>query len=83
LGQKGCRVGKVHWLCRPPEIDGLRVQVQLRYRHRPTSATLSLNSDQSLQVRFDHPEKAVTPGQAAVFYLDATVLGGGWIASEL
>ena len=82
LEQKGCRVGKVHWLCRPPEIDGLRVQVQIRYRHRPASATLSQNPDQSLRVRFDHPEKAVTPGQAAVFYLDGTVLGGGWIEPD-
>jgi len=82
LDQNGCRVGKVHWLCRPLAIDGLRVQVQLRYRHRPASATLSRNSDQSLRVRFDQPEKAVTPGQAAVFYLDGTVLGGGWIEPE-
>jgi tRNA-specific 2-thiouridylase len=83
LEQEGCRVGKVHWLCRPPRIDGLRVRVQLRYRHRPALATLSLKPDQHLRVRFDHPEKAVTPGQAAVFYLDDTVLGGGWIEPDL
>ncbi len=82
LEQKSCRLGKVHWLCRPPQIDGLRVQVQIRYRHLPASANLSLKSDQNLWVHFDHPEKAVTPGQAAVIYLDGTVLGGGWIESN-
>lgn len=74
-----CRVEGIHWLCPPPEVDGLRVRVQIRYRHRPASATLSGNPDQGLRVRFDHPQTAVTPGQAAVFYLGDTVLGGGWI----
>jgi tRNA-uridine 2-sulfurtransferase len=79
LERMECRVKGVHWFCTPPEMDGLKVRVQIRYRHRPASATLSGNPDQGLRVRFDHPQKAVTPGQAAVFYLEDTVLGGGWI----
>jgi tRNA-specific 2-thiouridylase len=72
-------IGGVHWLCRPPEIDDLRVQVQIRYRQRPAPATLSGKPGLALRIRFDHPQQAVTPGQAAVFYLEDSVLGGGWI----
>jgi tRNA-uridine 2-sulfurtransferase len=82
LERTEARVGEVHWLCRPPEIDGLRVQAQIRYRHCPAPATLSGKSDQGFRIRFDHPQKAVTPGQAAVFYLGDKVLGGGWIETE-
>jgi tRNA-specific 2-thiouridylase len=82
LERRECRVAGVHWLCIPPEMAGLRVRVQIRYRHRPASAALCGEADQSLRVRFDHPQKAVTPGQAAVFYLGDTMLGGGWIQED-
>jgi len=56
-----------------------RAQVKIRHRHLPAAATLYPLNDDSVEVRFDEPQRAVTPGQAAVFYDGDLVLGGGWI----
>jgi tRNA-specific 2-thiouridylase len=55
--------------------------VQIRYRHAPAPATVVSLPGELAEVRFDRPERAVAPGQAAVFYDGATVLGGGIIAA--
>jgi len=54
-------------------------RVQLRYRHAGAPAALELLEAGRVRVSFDAPQFAVTPGQAAVFYRDDEVLGGGWI----
>ena len=73
----GFEAGSVRWLqegdIRP------RAGVQIRYRHAPVGATLKRLGDDRIRVRFDDPQRAVTPGQAAVFYEGDRVLGGGWI----
>ena len=79
LESVGGRLSDFHFLSRPPEIDGLKVSVQVRYRHKPAAATLQDWADRRLDVRFQIPQKAVTPGQAAVVYLGESLLGGGWI----
>jgi tRNA-uridine 2-sulfurtransferase len=70
---------KVNWL----SIDALReprpAQVKIRNKHVPAQATLLPAGDSSVEVRFDAAQRAVTPGQAAVFYDGDLVLGGGWI----
>src|SRR5262249_36911643 len=53
--------------------------VKIRYSHPGTHATVTPLADGHAQVRLQEPQKAVTPGQAAVFYDGDTVLGGGWI----
>jgi len=57
-----------------------RAQVKIRNKHIGASATLTPTSDGTrVSVHFDEPQRAVTPGQAAVFYDGDLVLGGGWI----
>lgn len=57
--------------------------VQIRYRHRAVEASVSEIGDGRVRVRFDEPQKAVTPGQAAVFYKGDCVIGGGWIRKPI
>jgi tRNA-uridine 2-sulfurtransferase len=79
LESSNCLLSDVYFLSRPPEIDGLEIMVQVRYRHKAAKAQLRLREDQRLEVLFQSPQQAITPGQAAVFYLKDQVLGGGWI----
>jgi tRNA-specific 2-thiouridylase len=57
----------------------MRVAVKIRHRHEPAPATVEMSGDGEVAVTFDEPQRAVTPGQAAVFYDDEVVVGGGWI----
>ena len=58
----------------------MRVTVKIRHRHEAAPATLEKSGDNEVLVTFDQPQRAVTPGQAAVFYDGDVVVGGGWIA---
>ena len=69
----------LNWLSVAPPAQPLRAQVKIRYRHREASATIEPLADGRARVRFDSPQRAVTPGQAAVFYDGDVCLGGGWI----
>lgn len=68
----------VTWAGGPPS-DG-RADVRIRHRHAPAPARLTLSGDGVVRVDFEAPQRAVTPGQAAVFYRGEEVLGGGVIA---
>lgn len=57
----------------------VRVEAQIRYKSAPAPATLTPLNEQRLQVDFDSPQQAVTPGQAVVFYRDEYLWGGGII----
>jgi tRNA-specific 2-thiouridylase len=57
----------------------MRAQVKIRHRHEPAWATLRQTGGDEVEVRFDEAVRAVTPGQAAVFYGGDEVIGGGWI----
>ncbi len=71
----------VHWLIDPPTAP-VRASVKIRYAHRAAPAVVEATADDRVHVRFDEPQNAVTPGQAAVFYRGDVVLGGGWIDSK-
>ncbi len=58
----------------------MRVRAKIRHRHEPAWATLRSASADEVEATFDEPQRAVTPGQAAVFYKGDEVVGGGWIA---
>jgi tRNA-specific 2-thiouridylase len=70
----------VNWVSIEPRSEPRRAQVKIRNRHAAAAATLTpASASGSIEVVFDQPQRAVTPGQAAVFYDGALVLGGGWI----
>lgn len=74
-----CVVSGINWQ-QPPPADEFCCDVQIRYRSKPTRATVSkVPGGDSFHVKFDAPQRAVTPGQAAVFYDSDLLLGGGWI----
>ena len=62
-------------LCEP-----MKVTVKIRHRHEGAAALIEKSGDEEILVTFEQPQRAVTPGQAAVFYADDVVVGGGWIA---
>jgi tRNA-specific 2-thiouridylase len=58
----------------------MRVGVKIRHRHAPAMAAIEQTGKDEILAIFDEPQRAVTPGQAAVFYDEDIVVGGGWIA---
>jgi len=63
-----------------PAVDeSFRAEVRIRYRHRPAPAAVTGGAHGRFRVAFDDPQRAITPGQAAVVYDGDRVLGGGWI----
>jgi tRNA-uridine 2-sulfurtransferase len=70
----------VNWLSIDAPTQPLRCLVRIRNQHPPAPAQLVPNGDDEVMVRFDDPQRAVAPGQAAVFYDQDLVLGGGVIA---
>ncbi len=67
-----------NWIAIEKLTDPIRCEVQIRNRFEPKPATVSLQNG-AVTVEFDEPQRAITPGQGAVFYWDDVVVGGGWI----
>ena len=59
--------------------EPLRVMTKTRYSAREFSSTIYPTEDEKIKVVFDEPQRAITPGQSAVFYIDDIVVGGGKI----
>jgi tRNA-uridine 2-sulfurtransferase len=59
--------------------EPMRVTVKIRHRHEPAPAVIEKVDGDEILVTFDDAQRAITPGQAAVFYQDEVVVGGGWI----
>lgn len=73
-------VRRVNWIAFDELTAPVRAAVRIRSRAEEAPAVLSRQDDGSVLVTFDEPQRAVTPGQAAVFYDGEIVVGGGWIA---
>jgi len=80
LYSKTMRVKKINLISVAELSEPMRVQVKIRHRHEPASAQFEASATDEMMVTFDQPQRAVTPGQAAVFYDGDVVVGGGWIA---
>lgn len=87
LAAREAIVREVSWLA-GAEPAVLRAKVHVRYRHAGTLArfepcTVEEGGARAVRVIFDEPVRAITPGQAAVFYDEDTLLGGGWISEAM
>ncbi len=71
-------VSRVNYVSGQPPTEPVSVRVKIRYKFEDAQATLE-NRDAGALVRFHDPQRAITPGQAAVFYQGDSVLGGGFI----
>jgi tRNA-specific 2-thiouridylase len=72
----------VNWIAFDHQTDPVRTEVRVRYRHTPAAATIKPLENNRVRVAFDEPQRAITPGQATVFYHGDEVLGGGWIVKS-
>ena len=74
-----CEVRDVNWIPFEAPAGQVRATVKIRHRHDPAEATVTPMASSSAMITFDVPQRAITAGQAAVFYSGDQVLGGGWI----
>lgn len=79
LFDRSVTIGDVNWVATAPIVNTIAAQVKLRYSHKAADATVTPLTDGRLQIEFEAPQRAPTPGQAAVLYAGDVVLAGGTI----
>jgi len=80
LMSREVRVDRLNWISIADLTEPIRVMAKVRHRHEPQWATLSPGVEMGTALGiFDEPQRAITPGQAAIFYQGDEVVGGGWI----
>ena len=80
LYSRNLRVHRINLISVAGLKEPMRVAVKIRHGHEGAPAVIAESGNDEILVTFDQPQRAITPGQAAVFYDDSTVVGGGWIA---
>ena len=78
LYHRAVRIGRVSYVGGLPAVEPVRVTAKVRYNSQAFDAVLEPGSEDAV-LRFDTPQRAITPGQAAVFYDGDEILGGGFI----
>ena len=76
-------VARVNWIALDDPKEPVRAEVRVRYRHTAAAATITALPNQRARIVFDQPQRAITPGQASVFYRGDEVIGGGWIVKSM
>jgi tRNA-uridine 2-sulfurtransferase len=75
-----CEVRDVNWVSIACPAGPVEAMVKVRHRHTPAAATIEPVDATTARLIFREPQRAITPGQAAVFYSGDIVLGGGWLS---
>ena len=73
------RAKRANWIAIDDLRGPMRVEAKIRHRHEAAAAIIEKRPDDEVLVTFDEPQRAITPGQAVVFYDGDVVVGGGWI----
>ena len=79
LRSTSAQVRNVNWIPFEAPAEPVRAMVRIRNRHEPAAAQVTALDSTTARIDFDEPQRAITPGQAAVFYSGDLVLGGGWL----
>ncbi|MFY9561882.1 MAG: tRNA 2-thiouridine(34) synthase MnmA [Terriglobales bacterium] len=82
LYSRNLRAHRVNLISIAELREPMRVTVKIRHRHEPAPASIESTGPDQILVTFDAPQRAITPGQAAVFYDGDVVVGGGWIETS-
>ncbi|NNE08860.1 MAG: tRNA 2-thiouridine(34) synthase MnmA, partial [Gemmatimonadetes bacterium] len=79
LYASGAVLGEVSLLIEPAALASFDLDVKIRYKHSAAAGRATIDADGRARVRFAEPQKAITPGQSAVFFAGDRLLGGGVI----
>ena len=82
LMQRKAYISKVNIISNGDKITKKEIFAKIRYKSTPAKGKLTLKNDGNAVFIFDEPQRAITPGQALVFYNDNEVIGGGFIEYE-
>ena len=80
LGSRVMQVNGINWIAGEAPANPFRAFVKTRYTAKESPAGINLLDGDRAEIRFDLPQRDITPGQAAVFYEEEVLLGGGLIA---
>ena len=83
LARRGLRADRVSWVAGSPPAGPVEASVKVRYRGEDVPAVVAPTGRDEAVVEFRTPQRAIAPGQSAVFYAGDEVLGGGVIAEPL
>jgi tRNA-specific 2-thiouridylase len=82
LARDEFRAERCNWIAFDTPPAAFDATVKIRYNHPGTPATVTSLPGGAVKVKLRAPQRAITPGQAAVFYQKDVVVGGGWIAAR-